>query len=260
MTKWNFLLVLLALLASGCSVVGPGEKGIRLFMGRIQPGTVDAGYYLYIPFIRSTTSVSVRVQKDAVETSAASKDIQEVRAHLAINWHIDPNKVDEFYRHVGNESDAVDKVLVPAANEVMKAATAKKTAEEILTKRTELKAEIDEGLKKWLLTYGVVVDDVSLVDVNFTAEFSKAVERKQIAEQEAQQAGYEALRAVKQAEAEVNRARGRAESQKLMLNSLTPEILQQRAIEKWDGHFPQVMGTGTLPFLNLKLPKQAREE
>lgn len=247
------LVMILSLILAGCSAVGPGEKGIRLSFGRIEPGTVDAGYYLWVPFMRSTRSVSVRVQKNAVETSAASRDIQEVKAHLAINWHIDPIKVDEFFRRVGSEDDAVVNVIIPAANEVMKSATAKKTAEEILTKRSELKLEIDNGLRSWLQTYGVLVDDVSLVDITFTKEFSNAVERKQIAEQEAQQAVYEAQKAIKQADAEVNRARGQAEAQKLLRSSLTAEILQQRAIEKWNGQFPQVMGSGNLPFiLNLK--------
>jgi prohibitin 1 len=254
----NLLFVSLMFLLGGCSVVNPGEKGIRLFLGRISPGTVDAGYYVYIPFIRSTPSLSVRVQKDAVETSAASRDIQEVKAHLAINWHVDPLKVDEFYRHVGSEDDAVNNVILPAANEIMKAATSKKTAEEILSKRAELKQEIDDGLRKWLGNYGVLVDDVSLVDVTFTPEFSKAVERKQIAEQEAQQAAYNAQRAVKDAEAEVNRAKGQAESQKLLQASTTPAILQQRAIEKWNGVMPVVMGTGALPLLNLKLGNEGK--
>lgn len=247
------------IMLSSCSEVGPGEKGIRLNFGRIEQGTVDSGYYIWLPFIRSTRSVSVRVQKDAVETSAASRDIQEVKAHLAINWHIDPTKVDEFYRHVGSEEDAVTNVILPAANEVMKAATAKKTAEEILSKRADLKSEIDNGLRTWLSQYGVLVDDVSLVDITFTKEFSAAVERKQIAEQEAQQAAYEAQKAIKQAEAEVNRAKGQAEAQKLLQASTTPAILQQRAIEKWTGVLPVVMGSSTIPFLNLDLSKLKKD-
>lgn len=248
----NLLWVMMFVIC-GCSVVGPGEKGIRLLFGEVQQQQVDAGYYLYIPFIRSTRSLSVRVQKDAIETSAASKDIQEIKAHVALNWHVDPKNAFNFFLHIGNETDAVNNIILPAVNEVMKAATAKRTAEEILSKRSELKVEIDDGLKKWLAPYGVLVDDVSIVDISFTKEFSQAVERKQIAEQEAQQAVYEAQRANKLADAEVNKARGTAEAQKLMKTSITPEILQQRAIEKWDGHFPTVMGNGALPFLNIKI-------
>lgn len=64
------------------------------------------------------------------------------------------------------------------------------------------------------------------------------------------------LRVHKDAQAEVNRARGQAEAQRLLKTSITQEILQKMAIEKWDGQFPQVMGSGTIPFLNLTLPKK----
>lgn len=79
-----------------------------------------------------------------------------------------------------------------------------------------------------------------------------AIEAKQIAEQQAKQAEYEALKASKEAQAEINRAKGQAEAQRLMRQTLTPELLQKQAIEKWDGQFPQVMsGNGTLPFINI---------
>jgi prohibitin 1 len=90
------------------------------------------------------------------------------------------------------------------------------------------------------------------VDVSFSEEFAKAIEAKQIAEQEAKQADFEALKASKQAQAQVNRAKGQAEAQRLQKLTLTKELLQQQAIEKWDGKFPTVMGgNGTLPLINL---------
>lgn len=248
-----WLLALVLLMTSGCSAVAPGEKGVRVTFGKVQGDTLDEGYYLWVPFVLSTKSLSVRVQKHVIETSAASKDIQEVKAHVAVNWHIDPATVAALYSRIGSEEDAVTNIISPAVSEVLKAATAKKTAEEILTKRKELKDEIDTNLKERLHSYGILLDDISLVDVSFTHEFSRAVERKQIAEQEAKQAEYNARKAIHQAEAEINRARGQAEAQKLVKLSLTPEILQQRAIEKWNGQFPQVMGSGVLPFLNLNL-------
>jgi regulator of protease activity HflC (stomatin/prohibitin superfamily) len=135
----------------------------------------------------------------------------------------------------------------------MKSATAKKTAEEILTKRAELKTEIDDSLRERLAKYGVTVTDVSITNLTFSQEFTAAIERKQIAEQEAKQAEYGAQKAVQEARAEVNRAKGQAEAQALLKSTITAEILQQRAIEKWDGKFPQVMGAQALPFLNMKL-------
>lgn len=98
------------------------------------------------------------------------------------------------------------------------------------------------------------MDDISLVDVSFSPEFAKAIEAKQIAEQEAKRTEFEALKAEKQAIAEVNRAKGQAEAQRLQRLTLTSELLQQQAIEKWDGKFPTVLGgEGVLPFININL-------
>ena len=111
---------------------------------------------------------------------------------------------------------------------------------------------IDKAIKQRLAAYNIQVSEVALVNVAFSPEFAKAIEEKQIAEQQAKQADYDALKATKQAEAEVNRAKGQAESQRLMRQTLTPQILQKQAIEKWNGQFPQVMsGNGALPFINI---------
>lgn len=115
-----------------------------------------------------------------------------------------------------------------------------------------MKEEIDRNLETRLAAYGVIVDDVSLVDFAFSPEFSKAIEAKQIAEQEAKQAEFIAVKASKEAIGEVNRAKGQAEAQRLQRLTLTPELLQKQAIEKWDGRFPTVMGgNGTLPLINI---------
>lgn len=243
----------LILVLSGCSVVGPGEKGVRVTMGEVQPGVKNEGWYLWVPFITTVKDFSIRIQKTEEESEAATKDLQKVSAKIALNWHIDPSSVEKIYQSIGGLSAIEEQIINPAVNEVLKAATAKMTAEEVLTKRIELKHNIDVSLLSRLKSYNVIVDDVSLVNLNFTAEFNHAVEAKQIAEQRSKQAEYEAQMAIKTADAEVNRAKGQAEAQKLLRSSLTPEILQQRAIEKWSGILPVYMGgNGPLPFLNFK--------
>jgi prohibitin 1 len=98
----------------------------------------------------------------------------------------------------------------------------------------------------------LAVDDVSLVDFLFSPEFNKAIEAKQVAEQQAKQAEFVALKATKDAEAEVNRAKGQAAAQRLQRSTLTPDLLQKQAIEKWDGKFPTYMGGNSpLPFINV---------
>jgi regulator of protease activity HflC (stomatin/prohibitin superfamily) len=194
----------------------------------------------------------VQIQKSEISSAAASKDMQDVHAKVAINWSMDPTNVVRTYKEIGDEDDVEQRILTPAVNEVMKAATSKRTAEEVLKLRVELKQDIDDGLKARMAQYGIKIYDVSIVDLQFSKDFAEAIERKQVAEQDAQQAVYVAKKATQEANAEIERAKGQAEAQRLMKSTITAEILQQRAIEKWDGHFPTYMGGGALPFINVK--------
>jgi prohibitin 1 len=237
------------------AIVNAGERGVVMRFGKVQDGVLDEGLHPILPIITTVENLTVRVQKSDITAQASSKDLQDVETDVAVNWHIDPVQVNRIYQRIGDEEVILNGIVSPAVNEVVKAATAKKTAEEIITERTELKQEIDLQLQERLKTYDVLVDDVSLVDVSFSAEFAKAIEAKQIAEQQAKQADFEALKAEKEAKAAVNRAKGQAEAQRLQRQTLTSELLQQQAIEKWDGKFPTVMGGESLPLININ-PEQ----
>jgi regulator of protease activity HflC (stomatin/prohibitin superfamily) len=232
-------------------IINAGERGVVMRFGKVQNLVLDEGLHP-IPVVNTVKKLTVRVQKNDVNAEASSKDLQDIKMDIALNWHIEPVAVNKVFQRVGDEEQIVFRIISPAVSEVVKAATAKKTAEEIITKRTELKQEIDLQLKERLGSYGIGVDDVSLVNISFSPEFAKAIEAKQIAEQEAKRAEFEALKAEKQAQADVNRAKGQAEAQRLQRQTLTAELLQQQAIDKWDGKFPLVLGgEGALPFINI---------
>jgi prohibitin 1 len=250
-------LVTLILLLKNCfAVIGPGERGVIMHFGKVQDTILDEGIHWKTPISTSVKSLSVRVQKSDIEVEAGTKDLQIINAALTVNWHIEPNKVNQVYQKIGDEEQIVETILKPAMTEVLKASTPQKTAEEILIKRAELKQEIDTKIKERLATYGIYVDDASLVNVSFSPEFAKSIEAKQIAQQEAKQAEYETIKAAEQAQAEINRAKGQTEAQRLLRETITPELLQKQAIEKWDGKFPTVMSgnNGSLPFINITPP------
>ncbi|MEA5510914.1 prohibitin family protein [Crocosphaera sp. UHCC 0190] len=162
-----------------------------------------------------------------------------------MNWYIDPKKTNQIYQNIGNNVQLINVIVTPAIQEAVKASTPKRNAEEILKQREILKQEIDKSVANKLKKYGIEVVDISLVNLTFSDDYKKAVERKKIAEQEAETAR-------KEAEAVIEQARGQAESQKLLRQSLNPQLLQKQAIEKWDGRFPTVMGgNGSLPLINI---------
>ena len=239
-------------------IVNAGERGVLMRFGSVQDKILDEGLHPIIPIVNTVRTLTVRVQKNDFNAEASSKDLQDIKMDVAVNWHIEPEAVNNIFQRVGDEEQIVFRIIDPAVSEVVKAATAKKTAEEIITLRTELKEEIDVQLKNRLTTRGISVDAVSLVNISFSEEFAKAIEAKQIAEQEAKRAQFEALKAKQTAQATINLAEGQAKAQQLQRTTLTSELLQKQAIEKWDGKFPLVLGgDGALPFINIDAKSRA---
>lgn len=254
----------LTLFLGSYSTVGPGERGIRITLGKTGDEVLGEGPHFKVPFVSSIKTMSIRIHKSQDNSEAATRDMQRVGATVALNWTINPDSVGKMLREVGTEESIENNIIAPAVSEVLKAATAKLTAEEVLTKRIELKTTIDDMLIKRLTGYGLIVKDISLVDLSFTAEFNKAVENKQIAEQDAKQAEYVALKATQDAKATVNAAKGvaeaklinaraQAEGQKLLKQTLTRDVLQLEYLKKWDGKLPSVL-TGNGGGVMLTLP------
>lgn len=233
--------------------VNAGERGVVMNFGRVQEQVLDEGLHWRTPFVQSVKKISVRTQKSDVKASGASKDLQDVTMEIVVTWSIDASKVNHVYQTIGDEDSVFQKIVSPAVSEVVKASTAQKTAEEIITKRVELKTDIDKLMQERLLKNGIILADVSLVDVKFSEQFNAAIEAKQVADQDAQKAKFIADKAIQEANALVNQAKGQAEAQRLQQQTLTPELLQKMAIERWNGILPVYFGSSNpLPFLNLK--------
>lgn len=250
---------------SSCSVVSQGERGISVSLGKAGAEPRQPGAYLWLPFFLGNVKMNVQTQRSDVKTSAASKDMQEIQTELAVNWSINPEDVVKVYTAVGTEDDILERIISPAVSEVMKAAIAKRTAEEVLTGRMELKKDIDDGLKSRLNLNGVVLADVSIVNFTFSQEFTKAIEHKQVAEQRAKQAEYEAAQkkaeargvveqAKGEAEAMLARAQAEAKSKQVLQSTLSPEILKLEYLKRWNGNLPNVMaGNSSGVMLNLPM-------
>ncbi|MBW4631156.1 MAG: prohibitin family protein [Iphinoe sp. HA4291-MV1] len=239
------LLLALTIICSFFVIVNPGQRGVLIKFGEVQPVILGEGIHPVIPMVHTVEKLSVRVQNEDISTEASSKDLQNVYTDVALNWHIIPEKANVIFQHVGNQQAIVHRIVNPAVKEVLKAVMAMYTAEEIITTRGEVKARVDEALTSRLATYNLEIDDISLVNIHFSEQFNHAVEAKQIAEQEAKRAGFLAIKAEQQAKAKVNLAKGEAEGNRLIMETLTPAILQRQAIAKWDGRMPWISTGGS---------------
>ncbi|HMP42399.1 MAG TPA: prohibitin family protein, partial [Roseiflexaceae bacterium] len=202
-------LVAFFLVSSAVTTIEAGTRGVLKTFGEIT-GVLDEGLHFRAPFITSVTIVEVRTQRIELNSTAASRDLQIVTSQVVINYRPDPQQVDRLVREIG--IDYEQRVVDPAIQEAIKAATARFTAEELITRRPEVSDLIQEGLSTRLIPRGVIVENVSITDFNFSPEFARAIEQKQVAEQDALRATRELERARIDAQQQVERAEAEARS------------------------------------------------
>ena len=264
--------VLLSVVGGVYVTVPAGFRGVVLTWGK-PTGIFDEGLHFKIPIMQNVEMMSVQIQKTESSEAAATKDLQEVTATIAINYKLEPDRVLEIYRTLRQEF--ADRVIKPNIEESLKATTAQFTAEELITKRAVVKAQFDDILAERLRGFGIEVVAVSITDFKFSQSFNNAIEAKVTAEQRALEAlnqlaqiRYEAQQQIIQAEAEKNatiaRAKGEAEALliskqaeaqgilieadataeaiQLITSRMSPEYAQYKWLEEWDGKLPLFLG------------------
>lgn len=242
-------------------ILNPGQAGVLSVLGKAQDGVLLEGIHLRPPLVSNVDVYDLTVQKFEVPAESSTKDLQNLKASFAINFRLDPIQVVQIRRTQGTLQNIVSKIIAPQTQESFKIAAARRTVEEAITKRDELKEDFDTALSDRLDKYGIIILDTSVVDLSFSPEFARAVEEKQIAEQKSQRAVYVAREAEQQAQADINRAKGKAEAQRLLAETLREQggqmVLQKEAIEAWregGSQMPKVLVTngdsqGGVPFL-----------
>ncbi len=232
-------------------ILNPGQAGVISILGKARESVLLEGIHFKPPLVSAVDIYDLTVQKFEVPAQSSTKDLQDLSARFAINFRLDPLLVVKIRRTQGTLANIVSKIIAPQTQESFKIAAAKRTVEEAITKRNELKQDFDDALSERLEKYGIIVLDTSVVDLDFSPEFAKAVEEKQIAEQRAKRAIYVAQEAEQQAQADINRAKGKAEAQRLLAETLKAQggqlVLQKEAIQAWregGSQMPKVLVMG----------------
>lgn len=246
-------------------IVQPGKRVVVTRLGSVQSGSWGEGVNFKAPFIDKLTYFDTRIQKDLVEGSGFSKDVQEVNVNVSVNWKVTPDKVPTLFQELKTLANAKERILVPAVNEEVKAALAGYDAESTIANRPTIKATIVKGVTERLEARGLTVipGGVNIDNFDFSDEFESSVEAKVVAAQKAAAAVNiakgEKEAATLQADRDIERARGKAESAKLEAEALKAnggtQVLQKIALDKWDGNLPDtlIMGgaDGSIPAMIL---------
>ena len=236
--------------------VGAGERGVVLNFGAVQDTVLNEGLHFRMPIMQKIAIMDVKVQKAVTDATSASADLQDVTSSVALNYHVVPDKANVVYQTIGVEFK--ERIIDPAIQEVMKAVSARYTAEELITKRAAVSEAMRANLAERLLPNNIAVDAVSIVAFSFSKVFTEAIESKQTAEQLALKAKRDLDRIKIEAEQTITAAKAEAEALRLQKANISTDLIELRkieanlkAIDKWNGILPQVTGGGAIPFIGV---------
>lgn len=245
------LLLIVAISIASITIVPAGHKGVTLNMGAVTGSVMNEGINFKIPFVQNAEIIDVRVKKyESKDNSSASKDLQTIKSSIAVNYRVNQDHVADLYQKIGMSYEST--VINPAISECIKSVTSRYTAEELITKRTEVSEEMKKFLQKKLSEKYILVDSFNIINFDFTDAFNTAIEEKQIAEQNALKAKYDLERIKTEAEQAVTKAKGEAEAMKLKNEQISQNIIYLEFIDKWDGKMPTYYGSDNL-FLGLDM-------
>jgi len=259
------VLIIIGVVASASAqIVDSGHRGVLLHWSAVDVTAppLEEGLHFVVPFQDSIVNMEVRTLKFVKSTSSASKDLQTVSTEVTVNYSPDPNSVNTLYKEVGLTYES--RVIQPAVEEVVKQVTANYNAEELITKRPQVKGDIEAEITKRLDVYNIDTEVISITDFQFSVLFSQAIESKVEAEQKAQKAENDLLRIEVEARqieqqakgiaaANVAQAEGEAEAIRVINEALSanPYYLEWLKTQAWDGRLPLVVGEGGTPFIQI---------
>lgn len=244
------VVVVLAIILLICSftTIKSGEVGIKVRFGKVVNTQIDEGINFKVPFIEKIVKMNIQVQKIEIDTSTSSKDLQDINMKLAVNYRVDSKKATSLYKNVGKKYQVV--ILEPAIQESIKAVTSKYTAEEMITNRGQVSKDCMKTLEEKVKTYGLSIDNFNITNFNFSEDFNKAIEEKQVAEQKVLTAKQNLEKAKVEAEEKIVKAEAEKKANELKQQSLTDNIIKEKFIEKWNGELPKASGSNSLLDIN----------
>lgn len=253
---YGAIFIIVLILVKPWVQIGAGERGIVQNFGAVQNTVLGEGIHFRVPLMQTVIIMDVQIQKALTDAGSASSDLQDVDLSVALNYHVIPEKSNIVYQSIGLEFK--ERIIDPAIQEVMKAVSARYTAEELITKRPAVSSEMQIALTKRLLESNIAVDAFSIVSFSFSQTFTDAIEAKQTAEQNALKARRDLDRIRVEAEQTIAAATAEAEALRLQKMNISPDLIELRkieanlkAIEKWNGILPQVTGSGAIPLIGI---------
>jgi regulator of protease activity HflC (stomatin/prohibitin superfamily) len=265
------------------TTIHPGHVGVSVKKcggGGVSPDPIPTGYYWRSLFCEEVVEYPTNVQTLVLSKSphegqpidesitVTSSEGLPVNLDVSLSFTLDPVKVPEIYSKYRNTIDVIShNFMRQTIREGLQSTFAQFTAEQLYSsKREESRIEVQAFLGKRLGSEGFIIQQFTLNETRVPDAVVQAINAKVAMIQESQKAEAEVHKTEAEAKQRVAQATGEAEAKKLSADaeayfnktvaaSITPEYVQYKALEKWNGAVPQMMSGGAVPFVNLPSPK-----
>lgn len=246
------LFVIAVLLCNPIVVVGVGQRGVKVTLGKVSPESLGEGMHFIMPYIQRIAKMDVKTQKYTTQTHVYTKDIQQAKISYVVNYNLVADSAYRMYQEVG--MDYVSKVINPVLEGTIKDVIGKWNAQDLVANREEATNDILAKLKDQLTERYVNVTDFQIIDIGYSEVFERAIESKVTAEQDALKAKNKTVQIQEEAKQKVISAEAEAKSMSIRANALTQNkaLVEYEAVQKWNGILPQYMMGNSVPFINLK--------
>jgi regulator of protease activity HflC (stomatin/prohibitin superfamily) len=232
------VLVVIIFMSTAFYTVETGERAVVLRFGKMHT-VADEGLNFKMPFTDEIRRLSIRDNNLTLKTEVSSSDIQTIAVEVGLVYSLDAKKLDKIFQTYGVNIETT--LIRPTISEKINAIIAEYPIETFVEKRAEISSRINTSFASQVAGSGIIVKSLLIINHDFSDEFNKAIEDKKIAEQGALTAKFT-----------LERMKLEAEAQMIKQASLSSMVLQEMAINKWDGKMPQYFSGSQLPFITIK--------
>ena len=246
------LFILFLIVFQPMTIVGVGERGVKVTLGQTSPVALEEGVHFVMPFISTVKKMNVKTVKSNIATMAQSKDIQQARIVYVVNYNLQPENAPKMWRTVGR--DYVSVVVMPTVEGIVKDTIGKWNAQDIVANREKVASEVLFKLNEKLGPKYINVSDFQITEIQYSQAFEQAIESKVTAEQEALKAKNKTVQVQEEARQKIIASEAEAKSMAIRAQALTQNknLVEYEAVQKWDGKLPQYMMGNSVPFVKLK--------
>lgn len=241
----------MALTACGVEQIDAGNRGVKTVWGEVQGESLPEGLYFYNLFSSNIYEIDCKTQNVSFEFDTYTKDVQQAKINFSVNYSVDLNNAHTLFKEIGRGYQT--KVIQPKVVQAVKDVVGKWEADALVANREKATSEILTLLTESLSKNHILVQNVVIENIEYSPQFEKAIEEKQIATQDAIKAKNKTKQIEEEAKQKVLSAKAEAESMRIRSQALSQNqnLVAYEAVQKWNGVLPvNIYGSAPIPFIN----------